>query len=91
MRQRFTVGKHSRLCIPGQADVAMARSMNVHEHFPADVKSIFVNSRTAPFRNAGQTENSLPEVVVEAFSPAHRPFPFIARPRALAPTLFGCD
>jgi hypothetical protein len=38
----------------------MAVAMDVHEHFPSDKKSVFMDPRILPLRHIRQAENPMP-------------------------------
>ena len=64
----FAFGKNALLVDFRQPNVAVSRSMNVHEHGSSHKEGIFVNARILPLGNAVQCENSLTQFFVELAS-----------------------
>jgi hypothetical protein len=56
----FALRKNSLLVIFRQSDVAVAPTVDMHEHRAPNKKGIFVYSRIRFFRNTRQTENPVP-------------------------------
>ena len=62
---RFSTSKDLLLCFLRQSNIAMAVSVNVHEHHTADEESIFMDAGIAMLSYSWEGKDSLTQFVME--------------------------
>lgn len=63
---RLAFGQNPLLVGFRQANVAVAVTVDVHEHGSSDEKGVFVDSRVRPLRHAGQGENPPSQLLIKS-------------------------
>ncbi len=67
MRARSAFRENPFLVRFRQANVAVAATMDMHEHCPSDEKRVVVDSRVLLFGHIGQVENSFSQFLMKFF------------------------
>ena len=67
MRARSAFRENPLLVRFRQANVAVAATMDMHEHCPSDVKRVVVDSRVLLFGHIEQVENSFSQFLMKFF------------------------